>query len=318
MSITKNHQAPEALRALCAAAFPHREVSAVTELTEGMFNAAYRVDFADGGASVLKIAAGDASGLLSNEVNLMQAEVSAMRILRERGLPHVAQVEYADFTRTICSGNYFFMECLPGRSLSSCREELSDDEIAHVMTQVGAFQRQTAGIHGESFGLLGDTLRFPTLHGLIRHLYTNVLHDAAARSIDLGVDAAEVLARLDADEAVFAEVKTPSLVHWDMWEGNIFMENGELCGVIDWERAMWGEPLMDDRFRRHNRPAAFLEGFGQTSFSHAEQRRLAWYDLFLYLTMITESYYRQYADTDGLLGWLRPLVEAAWADVRQA
>ena len=314
MSITKNRQSPEALRALCATAFPHREVRTITELTEGMFNAAYRVDFTDG-ASVLKIAAGNASGLLSNEVNLMGAEVAAMRILRERGLPHVAQVEYADFSRTICSGNYFFMECLPGRSLNSCREELSADEIAHVMTQVGAFQRQTAGIRGESFGLLGDTMRFPTLHGLIRHLYANVLHDAAARSIDLGVDADEVLARLDADEAIFAEIKTPSLVHWDMWEGNIFVKDGELCGVIDWERAMWGEPFMDDRFRRHNRPAAFLEGFGQTAFSPAEERRLAWYDLFLYLTMITESYYRQYEDIAGATSWLKPLVAQVWGEL---
>jgi aminoglycoside phosphotransferase (APT) family kinase protein len=314
MSITKNRQSPEALRALCAAAFPHREVRAITELTEGMFNAAYRVDFADG-TSVLKIAAGNASGLLSNEVNLMGAEVAAMRILRERGLPHVAQVEYADFSRTICSGNYFFMECLPGRSLSSCREELSADEIIHVMHQVGAFQRQTAGIHGESFGLLGDEHRFSTLHRLIRHLYANVLHDAAARSIDLGVDAEEVLSRLDADKAVFAEVKNPSLVHWDMWEGNIFVKDGELCGVIDWERAMWGEPFMDDRFRRHNRPAAFLEGFGQTVFSPAEQRRLAWYDLFLYLTMITESYYRQYEDIAGATSWLKPLLAQVWGEL---
>ncbi len=34
MSVTKNHQSPEALRALCAAAFPGREIAAFTELTE--------------------------------------------------------------------------------------------------------------------------------------------------------------------------------------------------------------------------------------------------------------------------------------------
>lgn len=39
-----------------------------------------------------------------------------------------------------------------------------------------------------------------------------------------------------------------------------------VCGIIDWERALWGEPFMDDRFRIHNRGKHFLEGFGQTSF----------------------------------------------------
>ena len=97
MSITKNRQSPEALRALCRAAFPDRTVASVTELTEGMFNAAYRIDFAEGGASVLKIAAADAKGLMSNEISLMQAEVRAMELLHAHGIPHVARVQHADF-----------------------------------------------------------------------------------------------------------------------------------------------------------------------------------------------------------------------------
>ena len=317
MSVTKNHQSPEALRRLCTAAFPGRKIAAFTELTEGMFNAAYRVDFADGGASVLKIAAADSSGLLSNEVNLMQAEVDAMRILREHGLPHVAQVQFADFTRTLCSGNYFFMECLPGRSLNACRSELSEETIAHVLHQAGAFQQQMTAIRGDHFGLLGDERRFSTLHGLVRYMMENVLRDAQAKNVDLGLSADEVLACLDADRSLFDAVDTPSLVHWDMWSGNIFVEKGDLSGIIDWERAMWGESFMDDRFRRHTRNAAFLEGFGQTEFSPVEMRRIAWYDLFLYITMVTECFYRLYDNIEGTINWLRPLLEAAWADVRR-
>ena len=315
MSITKNRQSPETLRALCESAFPGREVLAITELTEGLFNAAYRVDFADG-ASVLKIAAADTSGLLSNEIGMMQAEVAAMRLAREHGLPHVARVQHADFSRSICNGSCFFMECLPGRSLNACRSELTEAQFAHVLTQVGQFQRRTAAIHGETFGLLGDERRFPTLHGLVRYLFVHVLADAQAKEVELQLSPDELLARLDADAALFADVKTPSLVHWDMWEGNIFVENGELCGVIDWERAMWADPFMDDRFRRHNRCPAFLAGYGQTDFTPAELRRIAWYDLFLYITMVVECFYRLYDHTEGMLNWLRPLLQAAWADIR--
>ena len=315
MSITKNHQSPEMLHALCSAAFPDRTVTSITELTEGMFNAAYRIDFADGDASVLKIAAADAKGLMSNEISLMQAEVNAMELLLAHRIPHVARVQHADFSRTLCSGSYFFMECLPGHSLNSLRESMSPEEVAHVLRQVGQFQRSVADIHGEGFGLLGDTQRFPTLHRLIRFLFENVLKDAAAVHVDRGFSTEEVLHRLDEDHAIFDEVNIPTLVHWDMWEGNIFVQAGELSGVIDWERAMWGEPFMDDRFRRHNRQAAFLEGFGQVDFTPAQQRRMAWYDLFLYLTMSTECFYRQYEDIPGTLSWLRPLVDAAWAEV---
>lgn len=238
-----------------------------------------------------------------------------MELLHAHGIPHVARVQYADFTHTLCSGSYFFMECLPGQSLNSIRESMSEDEIDHILHQVGQFQRQQASIYGDSFGLLGDQQRFPTLHGLIRFLFENVLKDASAMNIDFGFTAEELLRRLTSDHAVFDEVSTPALVHWDMWEGNIFVQQGELSGVIDWERAMWGEAFMDDRFRRHNRQASFLRGFGQTEFTHAELRRMAWYDLFLYLTMSTECFYRQYEDIPGTLSWLRPLVDAAWAEV---
>lgn len=48
-------------------------------------------------------------------------------------------------------------------------------------------------------------------------------------------------------------------VHWDMWEGNIFIKDGHISGIIDWERALWGEAFMDDRFREHNRTQEFLK-----------------------------------------------------------
>ena len=78
------------------------------------------------------------------------------------------------------SGSNFFMERLPNQRLNSQREALSPDEMNHILHQVGQFQRSLTGIRGDSFGLLGDTRRFPALHGLIRFLYENVLKDASA------------------------------------------------------------------------------------------------------------------------------------------
>lgn len=315
MSITKNHQSPDTLRALARAAFPDRAVAGIAELTEGMFNAAYRVSFTDGSASILKIAAASSDGLLSNEINLMQAEVAAMRIAREHGIPGVAQVQYSDFSRTRCSGPYFFMEVLPGRSLNSCQSELSGETRDTVLREAGQLQRRLAGIHGERFGLLGDSNRFGSLYELVAYLFRNVLRDAEARQVTLAVAPDALLARLAADRAAFDEVSVPSLVHWDMWEGNIFVEDGRLSGVIDWERAMWADPLMDDRFRRHSRSAAFLEGYGQSAFSPAEMRRILWYDLFLYITMITECAYRQYGGSSEPWDWLPPLLKATWTEL---
>ena len=314
VSVTKNRQSSETLYMLAAAAFPERQVRTVTELTEGMFNAAYRIDFTDDSASILKIAAADNSGLLSNEINLMQAEVNAMELLRVQGIPYVPAVQYSDFSRIRCSGTFFFMEVMPGRSLSSCREELSEETISAVMHEVGRLQRMTADLHRARFGLAGDPEDFDSLYDLMCYMFSNVLGDAAKGGVDPGFTHAALLTRLARDRACFDEVQTPSLVHWDMWEGNIFVQEGHLSGVIDWERVLWGDPFMDDRFRSQNRHPAFLEGYGKTRFTPAEERRLLWYDVFLYVTMLTECHYRQYHSE--WIPWLSSLLKELWEELK--
>ena len=114
--------------------------------------------------------------------------------------------------------------------------------------------------------------------------------------MDLGCDAQRLIEELDSEKKSFDEIKTATLVHWDMWEGNIFVSNNHVSGIIDWERAMWGEPFMDDRFREHSRNDDFLEGFGVDSFSENDLKRIRWYDVILYLTMMIEVFYREFED----------------------
>ena len=59
---------------------------------------------------------------------------------------------------------------------------------------------------------------------------------------------------------------------------------------------MWGETFMDDRFRKHNLNSDFLDGFGQQGFTEAERKRVRWYDVILYLTMMIEVFYREFED----------------------
>lgn len=312
MGITKNRKTRQELLALAEIAFPGRQAAEVTELTEGLFNAAYRFDFADGTASILKIAAATKEGLLSNEINMMQAEVAAMELAHGQGLPYVPLVQYSDFSCTVCDGTFFFMECMPGVSLNSCKEQLPADTLADIHREIGRLQRRMTDMHGEKFGLLADERQFDTLYELVDYLFRHVLGDAAKRSVDLGASAEKILSMLEADRHLFDQVQTPSFVHWDMWEGNILVEDGRLTGVIDWERAMWADPFMDDRFRRHTKTAAFLEGYAKTDFTPDEQRRILWYDLFLFTTMYVECFYRQYEENTGFVNWIQSERKLAW------
>ncbi len=308
MTITKNRQSRETISRMAEAAFPDKHIAEIKELTEGMCNMIYSLTFTDGSESILKIAAKDRSGNTSNEVNLMGAEISAMKLVAEKCSFKVAEIQYYDTGKTICDGIYFFMEKLEGDNFYLVKERMSEEEIAAIQTELGVISRELSTIQNPGFGFLGEERRFDSLYMFVKHMLTNLISDAKKRDVDILYDEKTYLGKLENDKAAFDKIHKASLVHWDMWEGNVFVKDGHVAGIIDWERALWGEPYMDDRFRMHNRDKHFLEGFGQTSFSEDELKRLRWYDIILYLTMMIEVFYRKFED-HGQYFWAREMLE---------
>lgn len=301
MSVTKNKQSFDDIIRMAKKAFPEKTAETAEELTEGFCNAAYRVIFTDGSKSILKIASGSTEGYLSNEINMMETEVKAMRLMRESGAVRVAEVQYYDKSKTVCSGTYFFMEALEGKSYSSVRDSFTEEEAAQFYFESGQAERRIASVKNSRFGFLGsEEYRFDCLYDFVHKLFENVLHDMKARNIPTEPSPEEIFSLLENDKKYFDEVKQASLTHWDMWEGNIFVSDKHICGIIDWERAMWAEPLLDDRFRSEKMNINMLKGYGQTEFSYSEKRRILWYDLFLYVTMKTEDFYRGYGTPESV------------------
>ena len=308
MAITKNRQSDETISGMAKRAFPDKKISGIRELTEGMCNVTYDISFDDGSSSILKIAAKDRSGNTSNEINLMRAEINAMKLVAESCSFKVADIFYYDDSNTVCDGNYFFMEKLPGDNYAMVRGDMTEDQIAVIDTEIGKISRELTKVRNPRFGFLGDDKRYDALYDFVKQMLLNLISDAKRRDIDILYDEQTFMSLLEKDKAAFASVRDASLVHWDMWEGNVFVKDGHVSGVIDWERALWGEPFMDDRFRMHNKGVNFLEGFGQTSFSEDELTRMRWYDITLYLTMMIEVYYREFED-EGQYHWAREMLQ---------
>lgn len=317
MAITKNRQSKETITKMAQKAFPNKQIKDIKELTEGMCNVTYDISFDDGSESILKIAAKDRMGNTSNEVNLMLAEINAMKLVSENCSFKVADIYYYDTGNTVCDGNYFFMEKLTGDNLAGVRADMSEEDIAVIDTEIGRISRELSEVKNTEFGFLGEDKRYDTLFGFVKHMLENLISDAKRRDIDILYDGQTFIDRLEKDRAAFEAVNSASLVHWDMWEGNVFVKDGHVSGIIDWERALWGEPFMDDRFRIHNRGKHFLEGFGQTSFSEDESIRLRWYDIILYLTMMIEVYYREFEDK-GQYFWAREMLEKCCGEKKEA
>ncbi len=312
MAITKCRQTKDSIIRMAEAAFPKRGIPQIEELTEGMCNVAYKLTYEDGFQTILKIASPIRSGFMTNECNLMDAEVKAMKRVAEGTDIKVAKVYAYDKSCSLCEGDYFFMECMEGVNWITVFDSLGEEVRQELRREVGSVQRQLSVITNDRFGLLGDDRnRFETMFEFTYFLINNVLEDAERRSVEIGVSTEKILEALKNDKVYFAEVKTPTLVHWDMWEGNVFIKDGKITGIIDWERAMWGEPYMDEPFRHHKRSKELLEGFGISELSAAEIRRIYWYDVLLYLTMMTEVTYREYND-EGQYNWAKSLFDEVW------
>ncbi len=305
--ITKNKQSIEKIKEMAKVAFPNKSVVKAKELTEGMCNVTYHIVFDDASESILKISAEDTTGNTSNEINLMKAEVSAMGLVSEKCSFKVADIQYYDCSKTVCSGDYFFMEKLPGDNYAFIKDKLPEDVKAVLDSEIGKISKELTTITNKEFGFLGDDKRYDSLFEFVKTMLTNLISDAQKKSIDIGCDADRLVEQFDGEKNIFDSVELASLVHWDMWEGNVFVKNNHVSGIIDWERALWGEPFMDDRFRKHNRNECFLDGFGIASFSEDEWRRLRWYDIILYLTMMIEVFYREYEDK-GQYQWAKEML----------
>lgn len=311
MGITKNRQSQEIIKKMAANAYPDKEIISCTELMEGFCNVAYLITFQDGDKKILKIAATDNHGYMSNEINMMTAEVTAMKLLQNKLSANVAKVDFHDNSKTICNGEYFFMEYLEGENYFRLKEHLSVEEKQNIDRQIGKIVREFTNITGDFFGLLGDNNhRFHTLYELIHYMLGNVIHDADRMAVEYFISGSDLLALLEKDKDIFDQITTPCLIHYDLWEGNIFVKDMQISGLIDWERALWGDPLMEDRFRRHTRNESFLQGFGVEALTETQQRRIYWYDIILYLTMMTEGIYREYED-DSQYQWVAPLFQAS-------
>lgn len=316
VSATKNRQAPETLERMVKKCFGEETgILTLRDLEDGFCNMAYALTLSNGLSVICKISPKEKSRLLRVEVELMEAETRAMQLVRKQTNLPVAEVYAYDRSCQVCSSPYFFMQALTGNGLHKEKAALPPAVLEGIYWEVGQMERQICTICHDTFGFVGDTRQFADWFSAFSTMMADLLQDALEKSIDLTVPYEDILHLLAQEKALFDEVDTPRLVHWDLWDGNIFVRDGHVSGLIDWERALWGDPLMDDRFRRHERNEAFLAGFGKQQLSPGEYRRILWYDVFLYAVMMTEGAYRGYTD-DSQYQAVRPLFGASFRELQ--
>jgi len=311
-SFSKIALSAEAARAIVA----HHFGSAVRlerfeELKEGFFNAAALLELSDGQKLVLKAAPPAEVQVLRYERDLLRAEVEAMRLLAaETGVP-VPAVRIYDATCRLLPSPFFAMDFLPGEPYHKLRPRLSPAEQAQVEREMGRLTRAIGAVTGPSFGYWAQ----PCAAGLswrecFAGMTRGVLQDGIDAEVDLELPYDEIYQRMAAHFDVLDCVDTPRLVHWDLWDGNVFVDPQSLrvVGLIDFERALWGDPLIEAVFGDIDGCQNALEGYGEDLLAApgGRMRRLL-YNIYLHLIMVIECTYRRYPTQDQE-NWVRPIL----------
>jgi aminoglycoside phosphotransferase (APT) family kinase protein len=271
------------------------QVTDAALLDGGTFNSVYRVLLTDGSKLILKAAPPPEMPVLRHEHGLLRSEALLYTLAAGRRVAGVPAVVHD-------GGEFLLMTELPGQPWPVAEDRLSDGERQCLRADVGGL---VAGLHtitGASFGYPSHALGplAATWRAAFGGMLDAVLADAEGFGATLPRPPGMIRDLTAAHADALDEVTTPVLVHFDLWDGNILVESGNgtprIGGLIDAERAFWGDPLADfvslALLSDIRKDRAFLDGYRQAGgpvlLDDSSEVRLALYRSYLYLIMLTE------------------------------
>ncbi|WP_456789160.1 phosphotransferase family protein [Cellulomonas sp. P5_C5] len=286
-------------------------------LTGGQFATTYRVTLTDGRRVVVKTAPTRTDQLLGYEHDLLRAEALVYGLAASVPDLLMPQVLLTDFTRTVLPSDALVVSHLPGVPLVDAGFGPTDPRTAVAERGTGAvlaaLHRLTGPAYGYPCGRQAATWT-EAFTGMVDEL----LDDAVRWSVAVPAD--EVRVVMSRHAHVLDDVTRPALVHTDLWAGNLFVEEstGTVVGVIDPERAFWGDPLADlvgiDPMGREPGTPALLAAYGPLDVDSPSARvRLDLYRMRLCLVMLIEITPRRFEGD-----WVEPHRTAVTANLHAA
>lgn len=234
---------PEQLKRVVS---PVGEILTSERLNGGMFATTFKVTLTDNAEYIVKITPADTSSVLTYERNLANSERLIYTLCQDRPALMMPTVIHSDFTREIVGGDVLIVSVLPGTPWNVLAEA-NTIGWEHPITERdrGAYFARIHTVIGTRFGYPSSAnLQADTWREAFGLMLKAILDDAA--SWEVSIPSADIWAAFERESHHLDQIVHPHLIHMDIWQANVFLdEEFRINGMIDTERALFGDPLFD-------------------------------------------------------------------------
>ncbi|MFE0648601.1 phosphotransferase family protein [Streptomyces sp. NPDC059534] len=279
-----------------------------TPLSGGLYNSARLLELADGRHLILKTAPTVTTPALTHEQGLLGTEALFHRLAAATGA-RVPTVLHHQPAGPDTPAEWLLLSYLDGTTWDAARDRLTPADRAALRRGLGESLARVATVTGPAYGYPqpAAALTAPDWPSAFTAMLHAVLADATRFAVRLPAPTALLAGLPERHGHHLAPVRRPALVHFDAWEGNVVLtraadDTWHLSGLIDGERAFFGDPLAElvglDPLGTAEHDPDLMAGYRSVTptltLDTAARARLALYRIYLALIMRVESAPRAY------------------------
>jgi aminoglycoside phosphotransferase (APT) family kinase protein len=251
----------EPLKAMCIQGLGFgQRVEEIREFASGMFNNTYLVILPDR-KLVLRVGPASVVRVFSNEDFLLRREQSIEPFFKPVA-DLIPRTIHADFSGKIVDRDFVLQTFLEGELWDEVQSKLSPAQNDSLWEQLGDIAKKIHAVRGKAFGFPAPKKSFPSWSDAL----LSIAGDMQADILDLKIDPSgvgEYLAALDKGRNILDEITEPRLIHGDLWPKNVLIKDSVITGLLDAERAFWGDPMAEWIFHDGTCAPAFWKTYGE-------------------------------------------------------
>ena len=274
------------------------QIELIQELSGGMFNNTYLIKRQKEADVIMRIGPHPDVYVFSNETLLMRREHDISPAFASfAGLtPETIAV---DFSHSLVNRDVMFQSFLTGELWDDVKDALTEAESQHLWQELGVISAKIHAVEGSYFGQPDPMPSFATWSESILAIAQGMWHDL--RTLSLNEDGvADYIDLVERGSVYLNEITTPQLIHGDLWPKNILIDRTlsppTITGLLDAERAMWGDPAAEWIYYLLDVPESYWEGNGRFPTTPSAQFRHYVYQGLYDIQLFLEAWRFDYSD----------------------